>query len=292
VTDGLPPLPTLGKPVASPPDLSPLPTLGPTGDLPPIPTIGPVSRRVPAGGARREWQLGEVVAVRHETARAKTLRLWLPKGHPHVPGQHYVVRVADDEGLQMQRSYSVASAPEPGASGSSSPGTHIELTVDRLDDGFVSPILHDDVDVGDSVEVRGPFGGWFIWRGDTPALLVGGGSGVVPLMSMVRHWRREGSDLPLALVVSVRSAADLFYSGEYGPETTIVYTRTAPAGWPRPPARLDAATLAPLVERLAPVGAVAYVCGSAGFAEAASQLLVDVGMKAASVRVERFGPSG
>jgi len=271
-------------------------TEGSVGDLPPIPTIGPVSRRVPPGGARRDWQAGEVVGVRDETARARTLRLWLPTGHPHVPGQHYVVRVADDEGIRMQRSYSVASAPEPvplgSSSRSSSQGTHVELTVDRLDDGFVSPILHDDVRVGDSLEVRGPFGGWFIWHGDTPALLVGGGSGVVPLMSMVRNWRNRGSDVPLALVVSVRSPGDLFYSDEYGPESTIVYTRSAPAGWPRPPAHLDAATLAPLVERLAPAGAVAYVCGSAGFAEAASQLVVEVGMPAVSVRVERFGPSG
>lgn len=299
MTEAPPPLPTLGSPEASPADLPPIPTLGSIGEppiptlgsaagLPPIPTIGPVTRRVPPGGARREWQAGEVVGVRDETARARTLRLWLPKGYPHVPGQHYVVRVADDEGLQMQRSYSVASAPEAGPG----PGTHIELTVDRLDDGFVSPILHDEVGVGDSLEVRGPFGGWFIWRGDTPILLVGGGSGVVPLMCMVRYWRGRGADVPLAVVVSVRSPGDLFYSDEYGPESTIVYTRATPSGWPRPPAHLDAGTLAPLVERLAPVGAVAYVCGSAGFAEAASQLLVSVGMAATAVRVERFGPSG
>jgi len=273
VTEGLPPLPSLG-------------------DLPPIPTLGPVTRRVPPGGARREWQLGDVVEIRRETDRAKTLRLWLPRGHPHVPGQHYVVRVSDDRGVQMQRSYSVASAPQPGPSGSSSPGTHIELTVDRLDDGFVSPILHDEVAVGDQVEVRGPFGGWFIWRGDAPALLVGGGSGVVPLMAMVRYWRQQGSDVPLALVVSVRTPDDLFYKDEYGPESTVVYTRVAPVGSARPAVRLDAATLAPLVAELAPQGAVGYVCGSTGFAEAASQLLVETGMESTAVRVERFGPSG
>jgi ferredoxin-NADP reductase len=280
VTEGLPPLPSLGG-------LPPLPSLPSPGGLPPLPTLGTVTRRVPPGGARRPWQLGEVVELRDETPRAKTLRLWLPEGYPHVPGQHYVVRVSDDAGVQMQRSYSVASAPEAGPG----PGTHIELTVDRLDDGFVSPILHDEVSVGDRVEVRGPFGGWFIWRGDTPALLVGGGSGVVPLMAMTRHWRRRGEAVPLALVVSVRTPADLFYQGEYGPESSIVYTRTAPAGAPRPAGRLDAGTLAPLVSRLAPQGAVAYVCGSAGFAEYASQLLVEVGMEAGAVRVERFGPS-
>jgi ferredoxin-NADP reductase len=266
----------------------------PLPDLPPLPTIGgPLLRRLPPGGARREWQHGEVVEVRDETPRGRTLRLWLPEGHPHVPGQHYVVRVTADDGSQASRSYSVASAPEPGA-GPDQKGTHIELTVECLDDGAVSPYLHDDVQVGDRVELRGPFGGWFVWRGDTPALLVGGGSGVVPLMAMLRHWRGlpEASRPPLALVVSVRTPGDLFYAGEYGPETTVVYTRTAPPGQLRPPGRLDAGALAPLVERFAAAGAVAYVCGSAGFAEHASQLLVDLGFGAGAVRVERFGPSG
>jgi ferredoxin-NADP reductase len=269
--------------------VSPLASLG---DLPPIPTLGPVTRHVPPGGARREWQLGDVVEIRAETNRAKTLRLWLPRGYPHVAGQHYVVRVSDDRGVQMQRSYSVASAPEPGSSGPNSPGTHIELTIDRLDDGFVSPILHDEVSVGDQVEVRGPFGGWFIWRGDVPALLVGGGSGVVPLMAMLRQWRLQSTRVPLALVVSVRSPEDLFYKGEYGPESTVVYSRVAPVGSARPAGRLDAATLAPLVAEFAPQGAVGYVCGSTRFAEAASHLLVETGMEPTAVRVERFGPSG
>ena len=281
--------------------------LSPLPDLPPLPTIGgPLLRRLPPGGARREWQRGEVVEVRAETATASTLRLWLPEGYPHVPGQHYVVRVTADDGSQASRSYSVASAPEPAAGrdggrdggpdvgpdvGPDRKGTHIELTVERLEDGVVSPYLHDEVRVGDSVELRGPFGGWFVWRGDTPALLVGGGSGVVPLMSMLRHRRRRDLAVPLALVVSVRSPEDLFYAGEYGPETTVVYTRTAPPGQARPPGRLAAAVLAPLVEQFAPMGAVAYVCGSAGFAEHASQLLVEVGFDAGAVRVERFGPS-
>jgi ferredoxin-NADP reductase len=270
--------------------------------LPPLPTIGgPVLRRLPPGGARREWQRGQVVEVRRETATARTLRLWLPDGYPHVPGQHYVVRVTADDGSQASRSYSVASAPEspigpePPPSGTDGgrdrKGTHIELTIERLEDGAVSPYLHDEVGVGDQVELRGPFGGWFVWRGDTPALLVGGGSGVVPLRAMLRYWRLQGERVPLAMVVSVRTPGNLFYAGEYGPETSVVYTRVAPAGAERPPGRLDAATLAPLVERLAPAGAVGYVCGSAGFAEYASQLLVELGFDAGAVRVERFGPS-
>jgi ferredoxin-NADP reductase len=286
-------LPSLPLP---PPPADPSAPAGPpaAGDLPPLPTIGgPVLRRLPPGGARREWQRGEVVELRRETATARTLRLWLPDGYPQVPGQHYVVRVTAEDGSQASRSYSVASAPElpPGGDGRERKGTLIELTVERLEDGAVSPYLHDEVRLGDKIELRGPFGGWFVWRGDTPAVLVGGGSGVVPLMAMLRHWRLRGETVPLGMVVSVRTPADLFYAGEYGPETTVVYTRVAPAGFTRAPGRLDAAVLAPLVERLAPAGAVAYVCGSAGFAEYASQLLVEVGFDAGAVRVERFGPS-
>jgi ferredoxin-NADP reductase len=272
------------------PELPPLPSLPGRGlaDLPPLPTLGAVTRHVPPGGARRVWQFGEVVAVRDETPRARSFRMWLPEGYAHVPGQHYVVRVTADDGSQASRSYSVASAPDP----SPGPGTHVELTVERLDGGAVSPILHDNLHVGARVELRGPFGGWFIWRADTPALLVGGGSGVVPLMAMLRYWRSRGRPVPLALVVSVRTPEDLFYKDEYGPESTILYTRKAPPGTTRPPGRIDAEALAPLVADLSPARAVAYVCGSAGFAETASQLLLAVGMERTAVRVERFGPSG
>ena len=123
MTEGLPPLPSLGE-------------------LPPLPTLGPVTRRVPPGGARREWQLGEVVELRDETPRARTLRLWLPDGYPQVAGQHYVVRVTAEDGTQASRSYSVASAPEPGPG--TGRGTHIELTIERLDGGALSPYLHDE----------------------------------------------------------------------------------------------------------------------------------------------------
>ena len=267
-----------------------------TEGLPPLPTLGPVVRRVPPAGARREWQTAEVVEVREETARARTLRLRLPAGaERHVPGQHYVVRVPRDDGSWAQRSYSVASAPElPGSAASpGSPGDrapHIELTVERLEDGELSPVLH-ALAVGSPVELRGPFGGWFLWRGDTPALLVGGGSGVVPLIAMFRYWRANGRGVPLHLAVSVRTPDDLFYRDELlaeGPPTvTVVHTRQAPDGDPRPPGRLDAATLEPL---LVP-GATCFVCGSTGFAEHASRLLVDLGVPAGDVRVERFGPS-
>jgi ferredoxin-NADP reductase len=228
-----------------------------------------------------------VVSARPETVHARTLRLELPPGSPpHVPGQHYVVRVARDDGSWAQRSYSVASAPERSPAGRPDGGRHIELGIERLVGGELSPYLH-EVPVGALVEVRGPFGGWFIWRGDTPVLLVGGGSGVVPLMAMHRHWRATGARVPLRMVLSVRTPDDLWYRDELGPETTVVHTRRAPTGSARPPGRLDAATLLPL---LIP-GATCYVCGSAGFAEHAGQLLVDVGVATGDVRVERFGPS-
>jgi ferredoxin-NADP reductase len=259
-----------------PPDLA---------DLPALPTLGPVSRQAPPGGARRHWQRAVVTQARMETERARTLRLELPPGAArHVPGQHYVVRTARDDGSWAQRSYSVASAPDrqraPGATRA------IELTVELLDDGELSPFLH-TVAVGDELEVRGPFGGWFIWRGEGPALLVGGGSGVVPLMSIQRFWRSGGRSLPLRMLYSVRNPDDVYYRDELGDETTLIYTRRAPAGSPRPPGRVDADGLRPL---LIP-GATCYVCGSAGFAEHASRLLVDLGVPAIDVRVERFGPS-
>lgn len=258
-------------------------------DLPPLPTLDVPLRRPPAGGARREWQSARVVAVRRETDRTATFRLELPTWHPHLPGQHYVVRLTAPDGYRAERSYSVASPPEDAG--------HVELTVERLADGEVSSYLHDGVRVGDALEVRGPFGGWFVWRGDAPALLVGGGSGVVPLVAMLRHARAAGLAVPLRLVVSARSAEELLFAGEYGDETTVVLTRTAAEGWPRPPGRLRADDLAPAVAAVFGDGAgegraapAAYVCGSAGFASAAERLLAEVGVPAGSIRVERFGP--
>jgi len=291
----LPPLPTLGG------ALPPLPTLGgtgtstgtSTGGLPPLPTIGAVSRRAPGGGARRVWQPAQVIEVRDETPHARTFRLALPPGDRHVPGQHYDVRLTAPDGSQAQRSYSIASAPEMPGSAELPPGkrpVHVELTVERIADGDVSPYLHDVIKVGDEIEVRGPFGGWFIWRGDTPVLLVGGGSGVVPLMAMRRYWQAIGRPVPLKLVVSVRTPEDLYYAGEYGDETTVVYSRKAPTDAERPAGRLAAPVLEPLIGALPPE-TVAYVCGSAGFAEHASQLLVTLGVDRSAVRVERFGPS-
>jgi ferredoxin-NADP reductase len=265
----------------SPGDLPPLPTLG---DLPPLPTLGAVSRRPPPGGARREWVTATVGHVHDETATARTLRLRLPDGTPaHTPGQHYVVRTRRADGSWAQRSYSVASAPAaPGG-----PAT-VEITVERLEDGELSPYLH-GLGPGDPVELRGPFGGWFVWRGESPVLLVGGGSGVVPLMSVLRAWRGHGRPGRMHLVLSVRTPDEVFYAGELTgtDDVTLVHSRVAPEGSARPAGRLTAADLVPFVGE----GLTVYVCGSAGFADAASGLLLDAGAPAGSVRVERFGPS-
>ena len=226
--------------------------------------------------------MAKVVAIRDETARARTFRLALPAPAGHRAGQHFVVRLTAPDGYTASRSYSVASAPDG--------STEIELTVERLEGGEVSSFLHDVVVVGDELEVRGPIGGWFVWDADRPALLVGGGSGVVPLMAMLRLARHAGRSDLVHLVVSVRTQTDLYYASELpGPETTVVYSREAPPGVSRRPGRLTADDVAGLV-----VGpdVIAYVCGSAAFADAASQLVVALGVPVDRVRVERFGPTG
>jgi ferredoxin-NADP reductase len=233
-------------------------------------------------GIRRDpWQTATVVGIRDETRRAKTFRLALERPADHLAGQHYVIRLTAPDGYTASRSYSVASAPD--GSG------EIEVTVERLVGGEVSTFLHDVVVPGDELEVRGPIGGWFVWRGDTRALLVGGGSGVVPLMAMLRVARRTGRTNLVRLVASVRSPDDLYYADELpGPETIVVYSRRAPLGAERPAGRIGGPDLEPAVMP----DATAYVCGSAGFADAASRLLVDLGVPVERIRVERFGPTG
>jgi ferredoxin-NADP reductase len=167
--------------------------------------------------------------------------------------------------------------------------SEFELTVERLEGGEVSSFLHDVVEPGDEIEVRGPIGGWFVWDGDGPAVLVGGGSGVVPLMAMLRLARNTGRSELVRLVVSARSPDDLYFADELpGPETTVVYSRQVPPGFARPPGRLTGDDLAP---SLLP-GATAYVCGSTNFTNAASDQLVDLAVPVERIRVERFGPTG
>ena len=181
--------------------------------------------------ASSPWKTATVAGIKQETHRAKTFRLALAEPLHHVAGQHCVVRLTAPDGYTASRSYSIASAPDD--------SNEFEITVERLVDGEVSMFLHDVVVVGDELEIRGPIGGWFVWEGDSPALLVGGGSGVVPLTAMLRTARKAGHADLVRLVVSVRTPDDLFYGDELvGPECTVVYTRSAPPSFARPPGRL------------------------------------------------------
>ena len=233
----------------------------------PLPPVGP-------------WQWGRVERVRVENPHVRTLRLLLPEWTPHLPGQHYVVRLTADDGYTASRSYSVGSPPDDAGV--------IELTVDRLPDGEVSPYLHDELTVGDEVELRGPVGGYFVWRGEAPLLLVAGGSGVVPVMAMLRHRRLARPEVPARLLFSVRSPQELIYADELGDETTIVYTRRTSDSSARRAGRVGEADVAAVAFDAGP----AYVCGSSGFVETAAMLLVDSGYGPERILLERYGPTG
>jgi ferredoxin-NADP reductase len=231
-------------------------------------------RGAPSGG----WCVGVVREVRHPNPDAVLLRLEVSGRTEHLPGQHYVFRLTAEDGYTASRSYSVASSPADAL---------LEFYVERLDDGEVSTYLADVVEPGDELELRGPIGGWFVWEGDEPAVGVAGGVGVVPLIAMLRHARDLGQESLLRLLVSGRTVADLPYRDELAGHR-VVLTRADLDG--RPAGRITAADVRPLLDELP--GAAAYVCGSAGFAETASRLLVDLGVDATDVRVERFGPTG
>ena len=239
--------------------------------------LTPVAPRAPG-----RWQIATVASIEAQTPRVKSFVLDLPMWMPHLPGQHYDVRLTAPDGYQAQRSYSIASSPLV--------ERQVELTIDCLDDGEVSPYFHDVVRPGDQVEVRGPFASYFVWRGTEPGpvLLVGGGSGVVPLMAMLRHRRRALPEAEMRLLYSVRTADEVIFADELGDETTLTFTREPPPGWAGHTGRLDASLVGP-----AAAGAMtAYVCGSNGFVETASALLLEAGMAPEWIRTERFGPSG
>lgn len=206
------------------------------------------------------------------------LRLDVLSRTDHLPGQHYVVRLVAEDGYVAQRSYSIASAPADPL---------IELAVDVLPDGEVSGYLAEVVRPGDELQVRGPIGGWFVWDGAATALGVGGGSGVVPFVAMLRHARDLGAGERLRLVAVARTRAELLYVDEleaFG--ATVAFSREARAD--RPAGRLAAADLVPLIGGRDTV----FVCGSVGFAQAAGALLLELGVAAGTVRVEQFGASG
>ncbi|WP_399881738.1 ferredoxin reductase [Streptomyces sp. BBFR51] len=225
------------------------------------------------------WQTATLTEIRRETPHASTFRLAVPGWAGHLPGQHLMLRLTAEDGYRAQRHYSLASAPDDSG--------HIELTLDRVPGGEVSGWFHTVARPGDRIEVRGPLSGFFAWPGDRPALLLGAGSGVVPLMSMVRHHRALGLTVPVRLLVSARGPEELIYAREFGAETTPVFTRSAPAG--TPVGRLSAAHLAPLLAEAPAGGWEAYVCGSNSFAEHASRLLVAAGQPVDRIRIERFG---
>ena len=235
------------------------------------------------------WLVAAVAETVPETARAVTLRLDVPDWPGHRPGQHVDVRLTADDGYSTQRSYSIASPP--GAD-------RLELTVERIDDGEVSPYLTSVADVGDQFELRGPIGGWFVWDGDhtAPVLLVGGGSGVVPLMAMLRHHATSHSTTAMRLVYSARTLSDVIYRDELaalaGPHraVTLTLTRESSSDWAGHRGRVDAELLAELGWPPS-VQPHCYVCGSTPFVKAAADALVALGHEPARVRTERFGPT-
>jgi ferredoxin-NADP reductase len=231
------------------------------------------------------------VGRRVETPTALSLVFDVPGWTGHLPGQHVDVRLTAQDGYSTERSYSMAAAVD---------GERVELTVQRVSDGEVSPYLTEILEVGDEVELRGPVGGWFVWDGSDPApvLLVAGGSGIVPLMAMIRARRRPGGGPPFRLVYSVRTPQDRYYlpeleaaAQEPGLEVAFIYTRSAPADSTRPPGRLTAADLESHGWP-APLRPACFVCGPTGFVEAAADLLVTAGHAPARVKTERFGPTG
>jgi ferredoxin-NADP reductase len=241
---------------------------------------------------RLNWRAAAVLEVRPETRQTTTIAFDVPGWPGHRAGQHVDVRLTADDGYQAERSYSIAST---------SNGSRVELTVERLDDGEVSPYLTDELQLDDLVELRGPVGGYFVWdpRVQGDVLLVAGGSGVVPLMAMARQRAAEGSAVPTRLFYSARSLDDVIYRDELaqlaarGDGFDVVYTltRTQPAGWEGYNRRVDR----DLLGEIAPAPgelALAFVCGPTPFVEAVAGGLVDLGHEPTRIKTERFGPTG
>jgi ferredoxin-NADP reductase len=238
------------------------------------------------------WQISTVTAIRAETPQVSSFTLRLPAWRAHRAGQHYDVRLTAPDGYQAQRSYSIASPP--------SRTGEVDLTIEKIADGEVSPYFHDTVEVGDMVEVRGPIGGYFVWEPDLggPLLLIAGGSGVVPLMAMLRERATAEPKPPAVLVHSSRTFEDVIYrdelaslaAGDAGLRIIQTLTRSQPPGWTGYDRRIDRAMLskALAVTGMAPL---AYICGPTLLVEAAANALVELGVPPAQVRTERFGPT-
>jgi ferredoxin-NADP reductase len=242
---------------------------------------------------RLSWQIGEVVATRPETVRAKSITLDLPGWMGHRAGQHVDVRLTAEDRYQAERSYSIASPPEE--------APRVTLTVERLDDGEVSPYLSEELRIGDKLELRGPIGGYFVWEANIggPLLLVAGGSGIVPLMAMLRHRAAASSTVATRLLYSSRSLEDVIYRDELDElmksstmlEVVQTLTRAQPPGWTGYHRRIDTQMLrevAWLVEQRTLV----FICGPTPFVETAAANLVELGHEPGRIKTERFGPTG
>jgi ferredoxin-NADP reductase len=239
------------------------------------------------------WRVGTVVALHDETATARTITFEVPDWPGHVGGQHVDVRVTAPDGYSTVRSYSIASAPNSYG--------RVELTVERLPNGEVSPYLTQEVVAGDRLELRGPIGGWFVWRTEQtePVQLVAGGSGIVPLMAMIRSRTSAGNKSQFRLLYSVREPRAVFYQEELQAladkdrslMVTYAFTRVAPMDSPRPPGRVDASLIADATwpSSLAPT---CYVCGPTSFVETATDLLSASGIQRDKIKTERFGSTG
>ena len=242
---------------------------------------------------RLSWQIGEEVATRPETARARSITLDLPGWMGHRAGQHVDVRLTAEDGYQAERSYSIASPPEE--------APRVTLTVERIDDGEVSPYLTEDLLVGDKLELRGPVGGYFVWEAQMggPLLLVAGGSGIVPLMAMLRHRAAAGSTVATRLLYSSRSLEDVIYRHELDHllksstmlEVVQTLTRAHPPGWTGYARRIDTQLLREVawpVEQRPQI----FICGPTPFVETAAASLVELGHEPGRIKTERFGPTG
>ena len=240
------------------------------------------------------WQMAKVQTIVQETPRVKTFTLQLPQWIPHLPGQHYDLRLTAEDGYQAQRSYSIASPPEQ--------TSQIGLTVELIEGGEISTYLHEGIRPGDLLEVRGPIGGYFVWRDemkDVPLLLVAGGSGIVPLMAMLRHRAKIKATNPAALLFSVRTGEDAIYQRELtqlaGQDPAfslmLTFTRQPPPGWTGYQRRIDRAMLTDVLDQLK-AQPQCFLCGPTLLVEQVADTLVEIGLPADSIRTERFGPTG
>jgi ferredoxin-NADP reductase len=237
---------------------------------------------------RLTWQTATVQSLTDETPQVRTISLSLPDWPGHRAGQHLDLRLTSDDGYQAEREYSIASAP----------GEPVSITVERLEDGEVSPYLTEDLQVGDEIELRGPVGGYFVWdvADGGPLLLLAGGSGVVPLRAILRHRERVGSTVPVRLLYSSRSRADVIYRSELDQPSagvTVIHTltRQQPPGWTGYARRVDQQMIAEVAWPAADMP-LAYACGPTPFVEAVASDLVAFGYPARRIRTERFGATG